>query len=171
MKQECFPAWIDEHPCPHVLTDGQRRVRWMNPAAESVLACSVDEIAGRPLEAIFPSIGEGPGASGEAAASGVLSCQLRDRDGKNFDVDVTPLPESFGDTVWVLHRSVAAEPDASGVDLSRDDLLSHVSHEVRTPMNSILGFTALLTEVESPRRSETGTSASSGGTVPTSSTS
>ena len=59
-------------------------------------------------------------------------------------VDVTIAPGPHRETAGVALRAAAADSDTAREREQRDDLCAALSHEVRTPMNAILGFSAIL---------------------------
>lgn len=91
-------------------------------------------------------------AMGEDRA--VLSTSLTRRDGVVFDVSSRPLPGgatlvTFVDQTAAAKVKTALEERNKALveaDQLKDDFIQHVSYELRSPLNSIIGFTEMLAD-------------------------
>lgn len=152
-----------------VVTDGERRIRWVNPAYTAVTGWTLDEVRGRNPASFL----HGPDTSPEAKA------RLREllRDGRRVKgLEILNYKKS-GEPYWVSlnieavldDRGVVAEYVAVQEDiterrraeaLSREkalleqaaraqmEALSRVSHELRTPLHAVIGFAEMIERQE-----------------------
>ena len=75
----------------------------------------------------------------------LLSCRVRARDGRQLEL-MTRVSRELAHFVATkrLEARLSQQKEAARAIRSRTDFLSRVSHEFRTPLNSILGFAQLL---------------------------
>jgi PAS domain S-box-containing protein len=142
-----------------LVTDERGAVRAMNRAAEVLTSWNLAAAQGRPLAEVL-RLQESPGAPDGAALAAWL------REGRRVEIKDAPLPRTDGTlrSVWVTatpvfdrqSRPVGAvtvvrdisdrktAADAQRASRAKTEFLSRMSHEVRTPLNAMLGFTELL---------------------------
>jgi PAS domain S-box-containing protein len=151
-----------------ITTDAQANVVWLNPVAERMTGWSNKEAIGRPISSIFNIVNyvtrrpvENPihtcistGAAGKLAPDTILLS----RDGARFGIDDSAAPirgeegELLG-AVLVFHdvteqrRLFYETTRMAKVELKlKDDFLSRVSHELRSPLTSIYSFTSIIAD-------------------------
>ncbi len=151
-----------------ITTDARGSVVWLNPAAERMTGWATSNAVGRSLTTVFRSIDE---KTLDAAANPVASClaygetaappqQLRlvSRDGSEYGIENTaaPIRAAGGDLLGSVlvfrdvteQRRLSAEADhANALQLKlKDEFLSHVSHELRSPLTSIYSFSSIIAD-------------------------
>lgn len=138
--------------------DPTGRIRWANPLVESFLGLPVLEAVGRDfarlLEDSAPLV-----AAIRTRKPLVQAFRVAQHAGavEWVQVHLVPLADApvagFGVTLVDLTRERLAVEEvrrmgerAAQVDRARDEFVANISHEVRTPMNGMLGLCRLLTE-------------------------
>lgn len=135
-----------------VLLDGELKVRWMNPAAEALLAVSLSRVRDAPLE----------GLMGEEAIENVLikardafhpytqrEARILPTNGEPLTVDYTVTPLSADELLMEI------EPRDRLMQISREEALTTrqetikvlargLAHEVKNPLGGIRGAAQLL---------------------------
>ena len=153
-----------------ITTDLNRNVSWLNPVAERMTGWSSLEACGQPLNIIFNTLNaetrepaDNPlayfAAQGNVvgvARQTVLIC----RDGGEFGIEnqAAPIRNSHGELIGNIlvfrdvteQRRLAAETEhVTRLQLelkTKDEFLSHVSHELRSPLTSIYSFTSIIAD-------------------------
>ena len=135
-----------------------------NDAAERIFGYRADEMIGRPITALFPPdrLDEEPQiidriSHGERVEH--FETVRRTKDGRLIDVSLTISPVIDADGVIIgaskIARDISAQKRArdeiqqmneqlTEADRLRMEFIATLSHEFRTPLNSIMGFTSLL---------------------------
>ena len=140
------------------ITDPEGLVTLVNPALEAMAGVTLAEVAGRPLSDVFPVFDAKCrpmcGAedflmrairSREVVTNHGYSHTLRASDGSRIPVAVTaaPVTDEAGTLLGGVQtfRDVSQERD---VDQLKSTLVSTVSHEFRTPLAIIVGYSEIL---------------------------
>jgi PAS domain S-box-containing protein len=153
-----------------ITTDVHRNVSWLNPVAERMTGWSTAEATGRPLTEIFNTLNaesrdpaENPVANYPAQGNTVgLARQtlLVARDGTEYGIEnqAAPIRDGNGELIGNIlvfrdvteQRRLAAETDRVSklqIELkTKDEFLSHVSHELRSPLTSIYSFSSIIAD-------------------------
>ncbi|HEY6397920.1 MAG TPA: PAS domain S-box protein, partial [Solirubrobacteraceae bacterium] len=142
-----------------------------NQGAERLFGYSAKEALGKPVNLIFsPGTEEVQGGSRERALHGestTIETMRKRKDGSVVEVSLTvsPVRNAHGEVVGVskvardmtehrralqereqlLAREQAARDEALAANAAKDLFLATLSHEVRTPLNAILGWASILT--------------------------
>ncbi|MBB5059978.1 PAS domain S-box-containing protein [Granulicella aggregans] len=151
-----------------ITTDAQGNVVWLNSVAERMTGWTSEEALARPIASIFNIVNyvtrrpvENPimtciatGVAGKLAPDTILLS----RDGARFGIDDSAAPirgeqgELLG-AVLVFHdvteqrRLFYETTRMAKVELKlKDDFLSRVSHELRSPLTSIYSFTSIIAD-------------------------
>ena len=153
-----------------MLTDLDRRVTFMNPAAERLTGCSSSDCRGRPDAEVFrvsdPKTGEPylDPAGGEPAvltefvltrpdgtecAIEAMHAPIRGEDGEFRGLvrtfrDVRDRKAVEAERELLLSMEQEAHAAAVAANRMKDEFLAAVSHELRTPATAILGWARLL---------------------------
>lgn len=145
---------IDHQRTGVVLLDGELRVRYLNPAAESLLGRSIDQVHGLPagelldVDATMHANLERTIRSGETMTVRKLELTGADRSRLVADVSLTPLIDDNG-------LLLELQPVDTQIRLSRDEglasqqqaslqLIRGLAHEVKNPLGGIRGAAQLL---------------------------
>ena len=141
-----------------VVTDVAYRIEMVNPAAERIFAASVQQLTGRSLLELIPSLAEN--AHDHCQSRGACS----EADGVRSDGETVPLAVSVSSFTLgsqpklsvILHdisehrnaerALVAAREAAEEANRTKSSFLANMSHEIRTPMNAIIGMTRMAVE-------------------------
>ncbi|HEY1774492.1 MAG TPA: nitrogen regulation protein NR(II) [Gammaproteobacteria bacterium] len=137
--------------------DGELRLSYLNPAAETLLKLDARQVLGRPIEACLPESSEFATALHRAAETREtftqreLKLSLADCDTVTVDCTATPVAESEGETPLLVELA----PLDRHLRISRDDafiaqhaanrvLARNLAHEIRNPLGGLRGAAQLL---------------------------
>lgn len=137
--------------------DGELRLTYLNPAAETLLRLDARQVLGSPIQDCLPEAQEFATALRRAAASRETFTQrelklgLADRDSVTVDCTATPVREHEGDTPLLVELA----PLDRHLRISRDDALiaqhsanrvlaRNLAHEIRNPLGGLRGAAQLL---------------------------
>jgi PAS domain S-box-containing protein len=153
-----------------ITTDVRRNVSWLNPVAERMTGWTTAEACGRPLLDIFNTLNaenrepiENPVANFAAQGNVVGVARqtvLISREGNEFGIEnqAAPIRDGNGELIGNIlvfrdvteQRRLAAETEhVTKLQLelkTKDEFLSHVSHELRSPLTSIYSFTSIIVD-------------------------
>lgn len=147
-----------------LVLDWRGRVVDMNPAAEKIVGSSARGIVGHPLDEVLPAASEvvNRARAGEQAARGDVEIVHGEGEARRwYELRLSPLQDRgrrlAGDMVVIRDitqrtesaRSLAeARDQALAADRAKSEFLATMSHEVRTPMNGIIGMTDILLDTD-----------------------
>ncbi|HEX4299252.1 MAG TPA: nitrogen regulation protein NR(II) [Gammaproteobacteria bacterium] len=137
--------------------DGELRLSYLNPAAETLLKLDARQVLGGPIEACLPEASEFAQALHRAAETREtftqreLKLPLAERDSITVDCTATPVAESEGETPLLVELA----PLDRHLRISRDDafiaqhaanrvLARNLAHEIRNPLGGLRGAAQLL---------------------------
>ncbi len=162
MKQLSFPG-VDALATAVVLLDSAQVVRYINPAAENLLAISSKNIVGMPLEKVFAEPGFLVAALSYAAENNSSHTQhelpLSTAGGTRLEVSCTVTPveiagvERFLIELSPLHQQLRIAREERLMDQSTQtrELIRNLAHEIKNPLGALRGAAQLLDrELERP---------------------
>lgn len=175
-----FQTLLEAAPDAIVVSDGAGRIMLVNGQAERMLGYARAELEGKPVDLLLPEGARSAHARQRAAyaahpstrpmgAARELAC--RRRDGSEFpaEISLSPLATPEGLVVisiirdtsaarraqaerqQLLLRTQAACAEAEAANRSKDQFLAIISHELRAPLQAILGWTEHLRQSEVER--------------------
>ncbi|GAB93079.1 putative two-component histidine kinase [Gordonia rhizosphera NBRC 16068] len=181
-SEELFRRTFDDNPAGEALLDLDQRFERVNAAFAHLSGYRPAELAGRPLETVIRTVPDTDACIDSELVAQLTKCvtqqmHLQCRDGTLRPVATTisvirsrdGLPSRLVLNVIDLTESLAAESDrrarheaevarqiAEDHSNAKSALLTSVSHEVRTPLQAIKGFTELLgtLDLDASRRQE-----------------
>jgi signal transduction histidine kinase/CHASE2 domain-containing sensor protein len=165
-----------------VVTDSAGIVHLVNPAAVALLPELGDDAVGRPLTQLLPDVAQSAadllehcgarehngsshnGAPGNKDGKYLVQLQRGDIDTPRY-IEAHSAPLQGEDGVLAGIVSVFADvTEERGIEQAKSDFVSFVAHEMRSPLTSISGFSAMLQKQEQNAASKMG----DGKTTPTS---
>ena len=151
-----------------ITTDAYGKVAWMNPTAERMTGWSTSNAVGRSLTTVFQTVDEKTLAAADNPVAGCLAggkttesarpILLVSQNGRNYGVEHSAAPICdkrgellgsvlvFRDVTEQRRRSAEADQAISLQLKLRDEFLSHVSHELRSPLTSIYSFSSIIAD-------------------------
>ena len=137
--------------------DGELRLSYLNPAAETLLKLDARQVLGSPIEACLPGASEFATALHRAAETREtftqreLKLTLAEGDSVTVDCTATPVAEREGETPLLVELA----PLDRHLRISRDDafiaqhaanrvLARNLAHEIRNPLGGLRGAAQLL---------------------------
>jgi signal transduction histidine kinase/CHASE2 domain-containing sensor protein len=143
-----------------VVTDNAGLVQLVNPAAAALLPELGEHALGRPLAQMLPDVAQSatdllrvePGAENTAGngrdTKHVVQLQRGDVDAPRY-IEAHSAPLQGEDGVLAGVVSVFADvTEERGIEQAKSDFVSFVAHEMRSPLTSISGFSAMLQKQE-----------------------
>ena len=152
-------AVIESAPDPIVVLDAEARIVDFNPAAEQAFLRSRSEVLGRNAVILLAnSYADGFkrwNVAGNAANSAEYAGRIFEATGRRSDGSEFPMEIIITDLHEETRLVAAFVRDLTLRDAQRESeaksrLMAMVNHEVRTPLNSILGFARVLKDSSSP---------------------
>ena len=139
-----------------IMVDADGRLQELNGPAARLLGVSRDEALGMPASDLRRLLDRDPQPEDEQgrmleaalAQAGVVRAEvLIAASGRRIQTVTTRIESSAGDRTGlaIVLRDVTAERE---LEEAKDELIGHVSHELRSPMAAILGFCELLLDRE-----------------------
>jgi len=138
-----------------IFVDEGRHIRYLNPAAENLLAASLKTLQGRPLEHVLDFSDGLRKALDEAVqrrwAYTGQKVELRRADGASLQVNctVTPVENAAGSLLiemWPIERQLRASREERLLEQQQAnrELIRNLAHEVKNPLGGIRGAAQLL---------------------------
>jgi PAS domain S-box-containing protein len=154
-KSRAMAHWynsiLNAIPMPISVTDADTKWTFVNAAAEKSLGITYEDAIGKPCNVWGADICNTPDCGIECAKRGIKQTYFTKGDA-SYQVDATILKDLKGTTMGYievvqditnLKLMAKKQADAEAANLAKSTFLAKVSHEVRTPMNAILGITEI----------------------------
>ncbi|MCC5858887.1 MAG: nitrogen regulation protein NR(II) [Ectothiorhodospiraceae bacterium] len=147
-----------------LLMDGERRIRFINPAAQSLFAISTRQVTGNRLSTMSPAGRLLERAAGQALESGEAFTERERRlelsPGRYITVDVAVTPVSGGRVLLELAHldrrlRITREQHLISQNQATRQLLRGLAHEIKNPLGGLRGAAQLLErELDNPTLKE-----------------
>lgn len=161
-SEERFRQLVDAAPDPLVITDAAGTIVLASEQAQAVFGYTGDELVGEPIEVLVPTryhethrrMRQRFAASPRFRPMGSgQELYARHQDGSEIPVSISLAPLVTEDEV-LLSASIRDLTERNRVqtqvDQVREDLVATVSHEMRTPLTSIIGYLELVLDSTEP---------------------
>jgi len=152
-----------------VFIDDQNRIAYLNPAAEKIRNIKIDQILGKsildchPLK-VHPKVLQIIEDLKSSKMKGHQRMNIQMVEGKYYDntyssvwgpdniymgiivvtQEVTQRKQAEDDLKEALKKLESANEELKRIDRMKDDFLSNVSHELKTPMISVMGYIGMI---------------------------
>lgn len=157
-EQRDNEAWIrgllDNAPDGVMMLDAEGMVLSINPAAEDIFGCTSAQLQGRLGRTLLVENVEGIRAALDAGETVTVEGNGRRLDNTTFPIEFSVRTMRLDGKLRyaAIVRNIAARRDAERAiaerDARRSKYLATATHEMRTPMASVLGFSELLMKRE-----------------------
>jgi PAS domain S-box-containing protein len=146
-----YNSILNAIPLPISVTDADTKWTFINAAVENFLGITFENAVGKPCSNWNANICNTPNCGIVCAQRGMKQTYFSEGD-SSYQVDVTTLKDLDGATMGYievvqditnLKLMAKKQADAEAANLAKSAFLAKVSHEVRTPMNAILGITEI----------------------------
>jgi PAS domain S-box-containing protein len=146
-----YNSILNAIPLPISVTDADTKWTFINAAVEKLLGITLEDAIGKPCSNWGADICNTPNCGIACAKRGLPQTYFSKGD-SSYQVDVTILKDPNGTTMGYievvqditnLKLMAKKQADAEAANLAKSTFLAKVSHEVRTPMNAILGITEI----------------------------
>lgn len=139
-RKHHLAAVLDHTDMPILITNKQNKVVLLNQKAHKQLALAEDVVGLSVAEAVqMPGLSE---VLAKAAADGIdLAQEVVLADGSAWRVHIVSIPE-YGRIYTFYDKTKTYE-----LDQAKDNFVATISHDMRSPLNSVMGFAGSLGEV------------------------
>ena len=159
---------VEQNPALIVITNREGKIEYVNPRFTEITGYTLDEIIGRTSrilridnqnqelsQTVWETLLAGKEWNGE------FYNKKKNREYYWENVHISPLLNDAGEITHfvgiteditekrqMLHEMIIAKEKAEAADKLKSAFINNISHEVRTPLNGILGFTEMLVNSE-----------------------
>jgi signal transduction histidine kinase/FixJ family two-component response regulator/HPt (histidine-containing phosphotransfer) domain-containing protein len=146
-----YNSILNAIPLPITVTDADTKWTFINAAVEKHLGITLEDAIGKPCSNWGANICNTPYCGIACAKRGLKQTYFSEGD-SSYQIDVAILKDLNGKTMGYievvqditnLKLMTKKQADAEAANLAKSAFLAKVSHEVRTPMNAILGITEI----------------------------
>ncbi|MDR0456496.1 MAG: response regulator [Treponema sp.] len=146
-----YNSILNAIPLPITVTDAETKWTFINVAVEKFLGITLEDAVGKPCSNWGAHICNTPDCGIACARRGLKQTYFTEGD-SSYQVDVAILKDLDDKTMGYievvqditnLKLVTKKQADAEAANLAKSAFLAKVSHEVRTPMNAILGITEI----------------------------
>jgi two-component system, OmpR family, phosphate regulon sensor histidine kinase PhoR len=135
---------LDAAPDPVLVVDAVGVVRFASGPVTTMLGHPRTDLVGRPLETVLP----GWQRARRTAVAPEWRATAQHRDGRGVPVELS-LVGMDHELTGVFLRDISARLQLEAeADRLRDQLIANISHELQTPLTSIIGYAELLRELD-----------------------
>jgi len=146
-----YNSILNAIPLPISVTDADTKWTFINAAVEKFLGITLEDAIGKPCNNWGSDICNTQECGIVCAKRGLKQTYFS-KGNSSYQVDVTILKDLNGTTMGYIEVAqditnlklmAKKQADAEAANLAKSTFLAKVSHEVRTPMNAILGITEI----------------------------
>lgn len=159
---------VEQNPALIVITDREGKIEYVNPRFTEITGYTLDEIAGR-TSRILRTENQNQELSNSVWETLLAGKEWKGefynkkKNGERYweNVHISPLLNEAGELTHfvgiieditekrlMIHEMIVAKEKAEAADRLKSAFINNISHEVRTPLNGILGFTEMLINAE-----------------------
>jgi PAS domain S-box-containing protein len=154
-KSQVMAHWynsiLNAIPLPITVTDADTKWTYINTAVENFLGIKLKDAIGKPCSNWGANICNTPDCGIACARRGMKQTYFTEGD-SSYQVDVAILKDTNDKTMGYIEvveditnmkLMAKKQADAEAANIAKTAFLAKVSHEVRTPMNAIIGITEI----------------------------
>jgi signal transduction histidine kinase/CheY-like chemotaxis protein len=151
-----YESILNAIPLPISVTDENANWTFINTASEKFLDATLKNVLGKPCSNWGANICNTPECGIECVKKGIKKTYFTNED-SSYEVDVAILKDINNNpmgyveivhNVTNLKRMAKKQADAESANIAKSSFLARMSHEIRSPMNVILGLTEMQLENE-----------------------
>ena len=146
-----YRSILDATPLPITVTDNDMNWTFVNKAVEDFLGTKLEDMLGKPCSNWNAHICNTPNCGIACVKRGVKQTFFTQNE-RSHKVDVEILKDLNGEVsgfievvqdITQVEEMAKQEGEAKAASHAKSDFLANMSHEMRTPMNAIIGMTAI----------------------------